>query len=103
MTIEAMEFVSPVCWCLIDFIFGVRSCLNSLGKQEEDIQFRKTTIFLTRTLSCNVHHYKALNKYNDLMNNCDKLKICARIKISLAIFIMREVFADDCVYVRLIK
>ena len=37
------------------------------------------------------------------MNNCDKLKICARIKISLAIFIMREIFADDCVCERLIK
>ena len=37
------------------------------------------------------------------MNNCDKLKVCARIKISLAIFIMREVCADDCVYARFIK
>lgn len=36
------------------------------------------------------------------MNNCDKLKICARIKISPAIFITREVFADDSVYARLI-
>ena len=57
-----MEFVSPV-WDLIDFILGVRSCLNSLGEQEEDIQFRKITIFLTRTQSHNVGHYKALNKY----------------------------------------
>ena len=36
------------------------------------------------------------------MNNCDKLKICARIKISPAIFITREIFADDSVYARLI-
>ena len=35
------------------------------------------------------------------MNNCDKLKICARIKISPAIFITREIFADDSVYARL--
>ena len=91
MTIKAMEFVSPV-WDLIDFIFGVRSCLNSLGEQEEDIQFRKITIFLTITLFRNVCFEQ---ESNDLMNNCDKLKICARIKISLAIFIMRKVFADD--------
>ena len=32
------------------------------------------------------------------MNNCDKLKICARIRISPAIFITREIFADDSVY-----
>ena len=48
-----MEFVSPV-WDLIDFIFSVKSCLNSLGEQEEDIQFWKITIFLTRTHSHNV-------------------------------------------------
>ena len=100
--IASRSYSPRQCWSELFELFGYSNSEDRIVV----FDIRSRSIFKTRIYSVISIQYSVFGPNllfgptleqisNDLMNNCDKLKICARIKISLAIFIMREVFADD--------